>query len=118
MDPALEHVQQARRSIAELDTPAVPSASSPSRARDLNSGLNEDQQYAVDRCTAHNPRLWTCHAIYLCALQQNTCLNRTEEACLLSIHINLLESPAWHYLATNAHAPSATPFTQLDMPFT
>lgn len=50
MDPALEHVQRARRLIADLEAPAQPRLQSPSRARDPNSGLNGDQELAVDRC--------------------------------------------------------------------
>lgn len=49
MDPALEHVQRARRLIADLETPAQPPSHPPSRAREPNSGLNEDQELAVDR---------------------------------------------------------------------
>lgn len=49
MDPALEHVQRARRLIADLDTPAQPPSQPSSRAREPNSGLNEDQELAVDR---------------------------------------------------------------------
>lgn len=49
MDPALEHVQRARRLIADLEAPAQPQLQSPSRARNPDCGLNEDQELAVDR---------------------------------------------------------------------
>ena len=52
MDPALEHVQHARHLIADLETPALPPDDSISRARDPKSGLNEDQEAAVDRWVA------------------------------------------------------------------
>lgn len=50
MAPAQQHVQRARRLIADLEAPAQPQLQSPNRARDPNSGLNEDQELAVDRC--------------------------------------------------------------------
>lgn len=56
MDSALDHVQRSRRLIADLDAPAQPQLQSPSRVRDLNSGLNEDQELAVDRCVCLRPK--------------------------------------------------------------
>lgn len=52
MDPALEHVQQARRLIADLEVPRQPSAQpTPMQV----SSLNEDQQAAVNRFDADSP---------------------------------------------------------------
>ena len=52
MDPALEHVQQARRLIADLEVPSQPSAQ-PTPMQ--GSPLNEDQQAAVNRFDADSP---------------------------------------------------------------
>ena len=49
MDPGLEHVQCIRCLVADLETPVLPQNNITSRARDHNSGLNEDQEAAVDR---------------------------------------------------------------------
>lgn len=50
MGPELEHVQRSRQLIADLEAPAQPLPQGANRAKDPNSGLNEDQELAVDRC--------------------------------------------------------------------
>ena len=69
MDPALAHVQRARRLIADLDSPTLPSAHCPSRITDPHSGLNEDQEAAVERYLSI---FWSlCEPAYLlCVLMQ------------------------------------------------
>ena len=49
MDPALENVKQARRLIADLETPALPGQGVATLPTVLGSALNEDQQAAVQR---------------------------------------------------------------------
>ena len=61
MDPALEHVQQARRLIADLEVPRQPSAQ-PTPMQ--GSPLNEDQQAAVNRFDADSP-VHCCCALHL-----------------------------------------------------
>ena len=70
MDPTLEHVQRSRQLIADLAAPAQPQLESPSRGRNPDSGLNEDQELAVDRSdflTATSPTLHSgylaCHCV-------------------------------------------------------
>ena len=49
MDPALQNVKQARRLIADLETPALPGQGVAALPTVLGSALNGDQQAAVQR---------------------------------------------------------------------
>ena len=64
MNPELEHVQRSRRLIADFEAPAQPPSQSLSRAADSNSGLNEDQELAVDRCDFLKPALLTTQRLF------------------------------------------------------
>ena len=103
MDPMLEHVQRARRLIADLAAPAQPQLESAGWARLPNSGLNEDQELAVDRSDFSKRALHTvcsgcnvchydlCHV--QCCLLLCMLLTKLRCLCLMLLIFSFLSPP-------------------------
>ena len=92
MDPALPHVQQARRLIADLEMPAQPIQNHAGLHQEAAATLNSDQQMAVQRCGQLGWGSMPCVLVQPEAapnplLSSVTCLSTSETFLMCHVHV-------------------------------